>query len=696
MGILEPLTLTPDACAAGSVLQRIDHAIAISDREGRIAWVNPGFERASGRAADALIGRATGALLRDAGCDAQAIAYVADCVRRGEAFKFHLPASPEDGRTGPIAFDVRPVRDDHGQVTEFVAIETDVADSGESLKLALESARQGMWQWDVDSGHVQLSEGFLSLFGWGPMDQRGIDGRLLDVVHPEDAPALTEWYRALESDGTGHDEVEYRIRGGDGDWHWIISRGRAVRFDDDGRALRICGIHADITRRKQTEHDIRRLAYFDALTGLANRTMLQEKLAQLVTGAERARERLAVLFIDLDNFKTVNDSLGHEAGDMLLRGVAERLRESVRGEDVIARLGGDEFVVVLTQLPADDLPARAARRLIESLTPPFVLHGQEIHVSPSIGISVYPDDGRDGPTLVKNADIAMYRVKEAGRNSYRFFTAAMNATVVREARIESRLRRAARLELLKLAYQPLVDAKTRKIVGAEALIRWIDEELGPVPATKFIPIAERTSLIGVVGEWALRAACKQARDWIEAGHEPLQISVNVSPIQFNDAEFVPRLRGILAETGLAPHLLMLELTEGTLMKDAEQSVATLCNLKSMGVRLAVDDFGTGYSSLAYLRRFPIDKLKIDRSFIREIPASREAVEIASAVVDIGKRLHLQINAEGVETEAQAAFLQRIGCAELQGFHFATPLPPDEFAELLAAGHAVPTDKPAPS
>ena len=570
-----------------------------------------------------------------------------------------------------------------------MAASADPLDDAEGLRMAMHCARQAAWHWEPATGRESLSTGFLELFGHPAPAERSNDARLLSLVHPDDAAAVGEWWRALEADGHEQNEIEYRIRGagGDDEWHWIVSRGQAARRDAQGRPACISGMHTDITQRRRFDADIRQLAYFDALTGLANRAMLQEKLAQLIGAAERTHERLALLFIDLDNFKMVNDSLGHEAGDMLLRGVAERLRQHVRAEDVIARLGGDEFVIVLTQLSQDDLPARAARRLIEALTPPFVLHGQEINVSPSIGISVFPTDGRDSATLLKNADTAMYRVKEAGRNSYRFFTAAMNASVVREARIESRLRHAMNTDGLRLQYQPQVDARSRRIVGAEALLRWNDDELGPLAPLRFVPIAERTALIGPLGDWVLQTACTQARRWIESGFAPVPVSVNVSPVQFNDFEFVPRLRAIVTETGLEPSLLQLEFSEATLMKDAEQSVATLSNLRSMGVRLAVDGFGTGYSSLAWLRRFPIDKLKIDRSFIMEIPDSREAVEIAAAVVDIGNRLRLLVSAEGVETEAQAAFMQKLGCAELQGFHFEAAIDPDRFEAMLRAERA---------
>lgn len=672
------------------------HAVLLLDDDGRIIWDNAGFKAAalSDAAARGSVRAPSILELAEHGADATAGSdLVREALRLGQ--RFELSLRPRVGDSDhPSAFEVCPLRTDAASEARFVAVELDAIDAERSVLLALESTRQGVWQWDVESGNVRLSDTFLRLFGYDSAARQSIDGRLLDLAHPEDAAALREWYRAVSSDSSAEEEIEYRIRGAADDWHWVTSRGKAVRFAEDGRVLRVCGIHADVTRRKQAEADIRQLAYFDALTGLANRAMLQEKLAQLLMAADRAHQRLALLFIDLDNFKTVNDTLGHEAGDMLLRGVAERLRQHVRTEDVIARLGGDEFVIVLTQLPQDDLPARAARRLIEALTPPFVLHGQEINVSPSIGISVFPDDGRDGPTLVKNADTAMYRVKEAGRNSYRFFTAAMNATVVREARIESRLRHALRAETLQLHYQPLVDARTRKIIGAEALLRWHDEELGPVSPVKFIPIAERTSLMGSLGEWVLRAACRQGRAWIDSGQARLPISVNVSAMQFNDTDFAAKLRDILSETALDPSLLMLELTEDTLMKDAEQSVATLCNIKSIGVRLAVDAFGTGYSSLAYLRQFPIDKLKIDRSFVSDIPSSREAAEIASAVVDIGNRLRLLVSAAGVETEAQAAFMQRIGCAELQGFHFEAALPPAEFAAMLVRHSAAYAERPS--
>lgn len=543
-------------------------------------------------------------------------------------------------------------------------------------RLAMHAAGTGAWYWQPDSGNCWVDPDFAAQLGYpahGPTPQP--DGRLLGVAHPEDAASLEAWYRCLETGVDAADEIQFRIVDAQGNPHWMATRGQAVTRDAEGTARLVCGLHTEISRRRQAEADILQLAYFDTLTGLANRTMLQEKLSQMIAVASRARQRLAVLFVDLDKFKVVNDTLGHEAGDLLLRQVAERLRAQVRDGDVVARIGGDEFVIVLSQVTQDDQPARAARRLIDALADPVLVFGHEAHVSPSIGISVFPDDGRDVATLLKNADTAMYRVKEQGRNSYRFYTAAMNEAVVSEARIEQRLRRAFAAEALTVHFQPVVDAHTRKPVGAEALLRWEDEELGVVPPLRFLPVADRALLTGPLCAWTLGRVCRLLQQARDEGRRPVPVAVNVSASQFNDPDLLSRVRGVLRESGLEdPSLVSLEFAETTLMKDPEQAAAVLGILKSLGLRLTIDDFGMGGSSLAYLRRFPVDRIKIDRSFVSSIPDNPESLDVTAAIVDVARRMRLRTGAEGVETEIQAAYLRRIGCDDLQGFYFGLPGP----------------------
>jgi diguanylate cyclase (GGDEF)-like protein len=403
---------------------------------------------------------------------------------------------------------------------------------------------------------------------------------------------------------------------------------------------------------------------------------------------------VAVLYLDLDHFKRINDTFGHQTGDRLLQEVAERLSQTVRQSDhvgrldgdtpeaTISRLGGDEFTVVLTEVAHQEDPALVARRVLESLALPFSLGGQNVLITASIGISVSPEDGDDTDTLIKNADTAMYNVKDQGRGDYRFYNSSMNAAVLERLTIEYRLRKALDDGALRLHYQPRLDLSTGAMVGMEALLRWHDAELGNVPPTRFIPVAEETGLIGPIGSWVLRTACAQAKTWQAAGYRRITVSVNVSARQFRMDDFSGSVRSILEETGLDPSYLELELTESVLMDDAESSTEELGRLKSLGIGLSVDDFGTGYSSLSYLKRFPIDSLKIDRSFIHGLTTNADDFELTGAIVAMAHRLRLRVVAEGVETDDQRAMLVKLGCDEIQGYLVSAPVPPEDAVRHL--------------
>jgi diguanylate cyclase (GGDEF)-like protein len=401
-----------------------------------------------------------------------------------------------------------------------------------------------------------------------------------------------------------------------------------------------------------------------------------------------------VLFLDLDQFKQINDTLGHGVGDRLLQAVAERLRRSLRSSDAIARgdlsgtnedvcrLGGDEFIVSISNIVRGEDAAKVAKRILESLQQPFHLDEQEVFISASIGVSLFPQDGTDLETLLKNADAAMYQAKEAGRNNCQFFSQSMNTTVVKRLSLENKLRRALEREEFLLYYQPQIDVRTWSIAGAEALIRWRHPDLGLVSPSEFIPLAEETGLILPIGEWVLRTASAQALAWQKAGHGPLIMAINISGRQFRDWNLAKLIEKALGEIGLDPHRLELEITESALMRSAEQTVDTLKMLKAMGARIAADDFGTGYSSLSYLRRFPIDTLKLDQSFIHEIVTDRATAAIVAAVIGMARGLGLEVIAEGVETPEQRTLLVQEGCHIMQGFLFGRPLPALEFEQLL--------------
>jgi diguanylate cyclase (GGDEF)-like protein/PAS domain S-box-containing protein len=442
------------------------------------------------------------------------------------------------------------------------------------------------------------------------------------------------------------------------------------------------GMVADITALKDSQKRLAYLASYDVLTGLPNRSFFNSRLQHAIEAANRRGYLLAVLFVDLDNFKMINDTLGHDNGDRLLVEMANRLKNCIRQEDTLARLGGDEFTVLLENMRDAREGARTAERLVQAASTPFRLSGREVFVSASIGISVFPTDGQDLLTLMKNADTAMYKVKEQGRNSYQFFTEAMNVAVFERLFVEMGLRRAIANQEFFLLYQPAEEIKSGRVVWAEALIRWRHPVLGEVPPVKFIPIAEQAGLIDVIGEWVLKAVCVQLKSWSDAGLYPLRIAVNCSGRQFRGEKLHQSVSRALHDAGITGELLTLELTESAVMEEPEQAIKSLGELKQMGVRISIDDFGTGYSSLSHLKRFPLDRLKIDRSFVRDIAIDQDDAAITDAIIALGHGLGLTVVAEGVETAEQLESLKSRGCDEMQGFYCSRPLPPEEFQRLL--------------
>jgi diguanylate cyclase (GGDEF)-like protein len=456
-----------------------------------------------------------------------------------------------------------------------------------------------------------------------------------------------------------------------------------IKGQIENRALPRALRHAIQSHRLQVETE--HIAHHDAVTNLPNRLVLEDRLAQAISLSRRHLAATAVLFLDLDRFKYINDSLGHAIGDRLLQSVSQRLLASVRESDTVTRLGGDEFVILLAEMAHPQDAAISAKKILLSLATPHFIGGHELHIDGSIGISVYPADGEDAESLIKNADAAMYHAKENGRNNFQFFTAEMNVKVVQRQSVEAGLRGALEREEFLLHYQPKVNLTTGEITSVEALIRWqpIDREL--VPPAQFIPIAEDSGLIVPIGRWVLREACRQARAWQDAGLRPVPIAVNVSAAEFRQVDFIKSICTILDETGMQARYLELELTESVLMTHARFTASMLHSLKEMGIHLAVDDFGTGYSSLSYLHEFPIDILKIDRSFINKISSDPGDSTIVNAIISMGKSLNHLVVAEGIETNEQMNYLQAHRCEEGQGYLFSRPLPAAQFAVLYQEG-----------
>jgi diguanylate cyclase (GGDEF)-like protein len=502
--------------------------------------------------------------------------------------------------------------------------------------------------------------------------------RILDALTGKTASNPTT--NVIEYGRTTHLPVNCILTRRDGHQIFIEDSVAPIR-GSDGQAAGSVLVFRDVTVARALVEQVAHLAEHDHLTGLPNRLLLNDRLNQAIAMASRNKNLMAILFLDLDNFKHINDSLGHPAGDKLLQSVAGRLLRCVRAPDTVSRQGGDEFVLLLHNLRHAEDPATTARRILNALKEAHSIEGHDLHVTASIGISVFPEDGMDAETLLKNADTAMYQAKESGRQNFRFFKPEMNIKAVERQSMEEDLRRAIERHEFTLHYQPIVNLKSESITGAEALLRWTHPTQGFVPPAAFIPVAENSGLILSIGAWVLREACRQAKAWADAGLRPIMISVNVSALQFRSEGFLDSLTAILKETGLRPESLILEVTESVLMERAKRGILTLRILREKGVQVAIDDFGTGYSSLSYLREFNVDSLKIDQSFVREIATTSNEKSIVSAIISMGRSLGLRVVAEGVETPEALAFLKAQDCDEAQGYYFSPAIPAAQFAEL---------------
>ncbi len=541
-------------------------------------------------------------------------------------------------------------------------------------------AHVGSWEWDMRTRTFQWSDETYRIFGLPPHETEPNFDLVLERTHVDDRTALREKLSAVAAGEALFAEQEFRILLPDGQMRWVHTKAE-MEYHDTG-PLRMTGILQDISERKRFEQKLSEMASFDTLTGLPNRNLLNDRLGQALAHARRNGGLMAVGFVDLDRFKVINDTLGHDAGDDLLKEIARRLSGCLRGSDTVARQGGDEFVVVLTELVRPEDATVVAQKLLDALTPPVILDGREIVPGASLGFALYPQDGDSAQALLMSADKAMYAAKHAGRGQYRFFDPEMNRAAADWLEVGAELHHALERDEFVLHYQPKVDLRSGAITGVEALLRWRSPELGLVPPSKFIPVLEETGLILEVGEWVIARACRQARLWQEQGLPPLRIAVNLSPRQFQQHGLAERIRTLIDQPDFLPEYLELEITESMVMQNVERAIATLTELRRLGVHIAIDDFGTGYSSLAVLKRFPVDCLKVDRSFVRDVPNDPDDVAITRSVIALAHSMGLSVVAEGVENEAQRAFLTESDCDEMQGFLFSRPLPPADLADLL--------------
>lgn len=574
-------------------------------------------------------------------------------------------------------------------------------DSQARLARAQRMARLGHWQWDPASNRVHCSEGLAEMVGLGSGEEEISLDRFIALIDEPDRERVAAALASSVEMKHGH-SIEYAVTRGDG-VRLIIAQESDAMSGAAGTVEKVVGIAQDITERRAAEDRIRSLAYFDSVTGLPNRTYLLEILTQGIAAVRRYDRELAVLVLDIDHFKRINDTLGHGVGDIVLQEVARRLLQCIRGSDgafraedtrselpagetggvnTVSRLGGDEFVVVLGEVRRAEDSAGVARRIAEALAAPILAGGKEIRITVSVGISVFPVDGSDVESLLKNADAAMFHAKEQGRDRSQFFTASLNERAVRRFSLETDLRKALEGNEFLVYYQPKVAIADGHPCGMEALIRWRRSDGQLVSPMDFIPIAEETGLIVPIGDLVMKTACAQTAAWTAQGLGPLKLSVNLSAAQFRQPNFIARVSEILAQTGLDPDLFELELTEGVLVEDTAASIDILSQLNSLGLSVSIDDFGTGYSSLSYLKRFPLDALKIDRSFVRDLATDPDDAAIVTATIALAHSLRLRVVAEGVETDAQVAFLRDLGCDEAQGYLYSPPIPADDFRAWL--------------
>ncbi|MFC7332841.1 EAL domain-containing protein [Rhodocista pekingensis] len=670
------------------IMDNVADGIITLDEDLRIETMNRAALELFGYAADDVVGKPFVTLIDEADWTRVAMALMA-CLRQSGEGRRRETWSEIQGRTSrnvvfSMAFGVSQmwlgdrrtaicvVQD----ITQRKQAEQALRDSEERLKLAVRATRSGVFDVDYAHGIFWWSPEFIEMLGYEGSPPGQADLLFREILHPEDRPAALAQIERYLSGESGDYHAFYRLRHRDGSLIWIEARGQAIR-DDRGRPVRITGTMTDVTDRKRFEEQLMYVSTHDPLTGLPNRTLLQDRLQHAADQAERKGNSVAVLLLDLDRFKLVNDSLGHQVGDKLLRAISQRLASSVRPADTIGRLGADEFLIIAEDLPDPQMAARVAETVLAGLSQPFGLDGQQLFITCSIGITLFPGDATDISALLRDADTAMHTAKSSGGNGYRFFTPEMNEAAVARLSLEHALREAIEQGQFELYYQPKASLETMETVGVEALLRWRHPEMGMIPPSTFIPVAEETGMILAVGDWVLRAALEQIKRWERAGLEPLPVAVNVSVRQITSSHFAERIQSLLDEYGVRPDLLELEITETAMMSNMAFIADGLSELRGRGIRIAVDDFGTGYSSLSYLRRLPITTLKVDRSFVSEAPSNADTAAIAATIIAMGRQLGLTVVAEGIETQAQLDFLRRHRCHEAQGFLIGFPVPAAE-------------------
>ncbi len=663
-------------------------SVIITDTEGRIEYVNRHFEDITGYGIEEVVGKNPRFLKSGRTCVGE-YKRLWETITGGGVWTGEFYNLRKDGSGFWERASIGALKNPGGEITNFIAIKEDISrlkEGERQQRLAaavFETATEAVMVTDADNTIQTVNSAFCKITGYDPEDVIGKNPSMLQSGR-HDKAYYESIYRALETNGTWEGEIWNRRKDGEAYAEWLAI---SIMRDSNNNLEGYVSLFSDITRRKEDEERILHQANFDPLTGLPNRNLLADRFSGALDRAERNHTQVAVLFIDLDRFKHVNDTLGHSIGDLLLQEAGKRLVRCLRKSDTAARLGGDEFAVVLADFTGLYAVEDVVNKILHSLAQPYHLDGNDAFISASIGVTVYPEDGESTEVLLRNADNAMYRAKEKGRNDFQFFTLEMDLEAQQRRELENALHQAVTRQEFTVCYQPIMDARSERIVSAEALIRWNHPEKGIVSPGMFIPLAEEIGVIVPIGEWVLRQACREAMSWSAVTDSPPSVSVNLSYRQFRRQSVPELVRDVLLETGLPPERLTLEITESLLVADDKATLKQLHELRKLGVGLSIDDFGTGYSSLSYLKKFPITTLKIDRSFIMDLLSNPEDKALVKGIVSMAENLGLKVVAEGVETENQVRFLQSIDCPCIQGFHYSRPLAKADLLTFIEFNHS---------
>lgn len=661
------------------VFKHMEEGIIVLDKQLNIISLNPWAQKVTGFIEDDILNENFSTLF----ADQKEFDNVLFHVKQNGNWNGEVTKRRKTDEWYPEWMDIRAIYKE-GIISNYVVVFRDITKqkwSQKEIRLAakvLENTSEGVLVTDEMGRILSVNPAFEIVTGYSEKEVLGLYPSILQSgIHNKEF--YEEMWKQIK--GTGHwkGEIWNKRKNGEIFPEWITIS--SIK-DDNGLVTNHVAVFSDITDRKHAEEQLKRLAHFDSLTGVANRYSLNSRLSDLIGTAKTYNQQLAVLFLDLDRFKHINDTLGHSYGDQLLKGVSSRLKNLIKNKDMIARLGGDEFVIVLPNIKHVREAVHIAESIIHSLTQPFLLEKQEVYISTSIGISLFPHDGQSLESLLRNADKAMYQAKALGRNQYELYHSDMHQDESLHMMMENYLRKAIERDELFLLYHPLVDVKTKKIVGIEALVRWNSKELGIVSPVDFIPLAEETGLIIPISEWIIKKACNDLNKIHLKGFTNLKMSINISALHFNQEGFVKAVSDIIQDTNVNPYLLELELTESMIMPNATETIGKLVKLKQLGIKLSVDDFGTGYSSLSYLNRFPVDTLKIDRSFIQKLCVYKEDYSIVQAIITMAHKLHLKVVAEGVESKKQFEFLEKEKCDLIQGFFIVKPQPFPDLVDFL--------------